>query len=204
MKRIAAIGVISAFTATTALAGGGKYQEMQETVVPVPVAAPVATGFDWTGIYAGALIGYGTMNYSNFSSQNGGFAGLFAGYRFNMGSSVLGVEGEINPATLGTYNIPTGDRLKMGAALHLSYGMKLTADERTLLSFKIGPSLARTSFQGSSETALGLSTGIDLDHMLSDNIMLRGSLRAAFTNDLGSQSLSNRSFGAGVGIAYKF
>ncbi len=203
MKRTAIIALLSAVTATSALAGGVKYQE---TVVPTPAPAPapVVTGFDWTGGYIGAQIGYGTINYSNFSSQSGGAAGIFGGYRFDMGTSVVGVEGEINPATLGSYNIPTGDRLKMGAALHLTYGMKLTADERTLLSFKVGPGLARTSIGGSSNTAIGLSTGIDVDHMLTDNIMLRGGIRAGFTNKLGSQNLNSRSFGAGVGIGYKF
>lgn len=202
MKRTAIIALLSAFTATSALAGGTKYQE---TVVatPAPAPAPVVTGFDWTGGYVGLQAGYGTLSYSNFNSQSGGAVGIFGGYRFDMGTSVVGVEGELTPA-LGSYNIPTGDRLRMGAALHLSYGIKVTADERTLLSFKVGPSLARTSIGGSSNTAFGLSTGIEVDHMLTDQIMLRAGVRAGFTNKLGSQNLRTRSFGAGVGIGYKF
>jgi outer membrane immunogenic protein len=203
MRRSSITILLSAFTATSALAGGTKYQDTG-VPTPAPAPAPVVTGFDWTGGYVGVQVGYGTINYSNFNSQSGGAVGIYGGYRFDMGTSVVGVEGEFNPATLGSYNIPTGDRLKMGAALHLTYGMKLTADERTLLSFKVGPSLARTSLGGTSNTAFGLSAGIDVDHMLTDNIMLRGGLRAAFTNKLGSQNLEARSFGAGVGLGYRF
>lgn len=203
MKRFVIGVLLTSITASTAFAGGGKYQE---TVVPTPVPAPapMVTGFDWTGGYVGAHIGYGNMNYSGFSSQSGGAGGIFGGYRFDLGTGVVGVEGEINPATFGSYNIPTGDRLKMGAALHVSYGLKLTQDERTLLSFKAGPSMARTSIGGSSDNAFGLSVGVDLDHMLTDNIMVRGGLRAGYTNSLGSQDLNTRSLGAGLGLAYKF
>ena len=161
-------------------------------------------GFDWTGAYIGAQIGYGTLNYSDFSSQGGGGAGLFAGYRFDMGNNVIGVEGEISPANFERYNIPTGDRLRLGAALHVSYGMKLTADARSLLSFKAGPSMVRTLTGGSSDTAFGLSAGIDLDHMLTDNVVLRGSVRGGFSNNLGSQDIRARSLGAGVGLGYRF
>ena len=203
MKRLA-IGVfLAGITATSAFAGGGKYHE---TAVPPPLSAPapMVTGFDWTGGYLGAQIGYGNVSYSDFSSQSGGAGGIFGGYRLDMGTSVVGIEGELNPVTFKTYNIPTGDQLKTGAALHVSYGMKLTQDERTLLSIKAGPSMVRTSIGGSSDTAFGLSGGIDIDHMLTDNIMLRGGLRAAATNSLGSQDLNARSIGASAGLGLKF
>lgn len=203
MKRIVLSALVSGITASTAIAGGAKYQE---TVVPAPVytPAPMVSGYDWTGGYVGAQFGFGTLNYRNFSSQSGGTAGLFAGYRFDMGAHVVGIEGEINPTTFGDYNIPTGDRLKRGAALHGTYGFKVTEDERTLLSVRAGPSVVQTSQGGSTDTAWGLTGGIDIDHMLTDTLMLRGGLRAGYTNNLGSGDLSTRSLGAGIGLGLRF
>jgi outer membrane immunogenic protein len=201
MKRVS-ISVLCAFVmAQAAAADGMTHQSVTVSSPPFPYAG---SGFDWTGGYAGAQIGFGTLRYTGFNSQSGGAVGLFAGYRHDLGTGVVGVEAEYNPATLGTYTIPSGDRLTAGFAVHLSYGVKFTGDERTLLNFQLGPSWARTSLAGNSKTASGYIAGIGVDHMVTDKIIFRGGIRAGFTNNLGALNLKTRSLGAGIGAAYKF
>jgi len=94
--------------------------------------------------------------------------------------------------------------VRWGRAFHASYGLKLSDDGRTLLSLKAGPGVVQTGLGGSSDSALGLSVGLDVDHMITDQIMLRGSLRGGLTNQLCSQDMNARAGGAGVGLGFKF
>ena len=100
MFRKFAIGIaIGSLTAGSALAA--------DLYVPAePPAAPVATmsepGIDWTGFYAGVIGGYGAgdMQTTNGTGNttinpNGAIAGVTAGTNYQIGSMVLGVEGDV-------------------------------------------------------------------------------------------------------------
>jgi outer membrane immunogenic protein len=67
---------------------------------PTPAYAPPA--FTWTGFYIGVNGGYGfgDLTKSNFGSPSGGLVGGTAGYNYQIGQFVAGVEGDLDWADL--------------------------------------------------------------------------------------------------------
>jgi outer membrane immunogenic protein len=112
-------GGIAALTATLtlgalpALAGGVAEPAPMPAVVPA-APAPIA-GTDWTGFYAGGQIEYGDVGVSGAATDDGtgALGGIFAGYRYDFGSYVIGAELDHNladidlPAVVGTIDSVT-------------------------------------------------------------------------------------------------
>jgi opacity protein-like surface antigen len=167
------------------------------------MAAP-APRFNWTGAYAGAGLGYGRMSFDTFDSRNAPVGGLFGGYRYDTGNVVYGGELTVSPGAFGSATLPGGDELKSGASLMLSAGIPFTESGRTLGYVAAGPTLLRTDGAAGSDTSTGLGAQLGVDHMLTDQIMLRGSVTYTVVNDLGSTGLDTDTLGAGLGVAFKF
>jgi outer membrane immunogenic protein len=55
---------------------------------------PVAPVDNWAGFYIGAMGGYGKENTSDVGALSGGLAGGTAGYNWQTGSVVLGLEAD--------------------------------------------------------------------------------------------------------------
>ncbi len=98
MKRI----VLSLFAAT-AMTAAASAADLPRRAQPAYIA-PV---FTWTGFYAGLNAGYGFFNdenldgvYSNNKSEGGFVGGGQFGYNYQMGSIVLGLEADIQYASL--------------------------------------------------------------------------------------------------------
>ena len=69
-------------------------------------AAAIAIN-NWTGFYLGAMGGYAQENASGIGTLSGGFAGGTAGYNWQMGNVVLGLEADAAWADVGaTLGIP--------------------------------------------------------------------------------------------------
>jgi len=206
MTRILAYAATAALVASGASAGDfSKAAPVgQEPVVQQPATPVAAPRFDWTGAYAGAGLGYGRMTTSAGERGNSPVGGLFAGYRWDMGDAVLGVEGQVAPMAFGSPTLASGDRLRAGASLLLSAGIPVTADGRTLAYAGAGPALLRTSGPAGSKTSTGITGQIGVDHMLTDTLMLRGSVNYTGINRVGSANDSTRTLGAGVGLAFRF
>lgn len=206
MARILAYAATAAMVATGASAGD--YSKAgpvgQEPVVQQPAAPVVAPRFDWTGGYAGAALGYGRLKTSAGERGSSAVGGLFAGYRWDMGDAVLGAEAQVSPFAFGSPTLASGDRLRAGASLLLSAGMPVTADARTLAYVGAGPALLRTSGPAGSETSTGVTGQLGLDHMVTDSIMVRGSVNYTAINGVGSANDRTRTLGAGVGLAFRF
>ena len=176
---------------------------LQEPVVSTP-AAPVAPArFNWTGGYAGAGLGYGNMKFGGDSASSA-TAALFAGYRQDMGYAVLGAEALLAPVAFGSPTLSSGDEIKGGGALLFTAGLPVSADARTLAYVGVGPSLLRTSGAAGSENSIGGMATIGVDHMLTDSIMLRGSVNYTGINNVGVDNTNTRTLGAGVGVGFKF
>ncbi len=88
---------------------------------PAPVYAPA---FSWTGFYVGVNGGYAVgSGGGDFGSPSGGFVGGTAGYNYQMGQYVLGVEGDWDWAsltqsgvnTVGAYNTNIDDLVTVRA-----------------------------------------------------------------------------------------
>lgn len=64
--------------------------------------APVAIAINnWSGFYLGAMGGYAQENSSGIGTLSGGFAGGTAGYNWQMGNIVLGLEADAAWADVG-------------------------------------------------------------------------------------------------------
>ena len=63
-------------------------------------AAAIAIN-NWSGFYLGAMGGYAQENSSGIGTLSGGFAGGTAGYNWQMGNIVLGVEADAAWADIG-------------------------------------------------------------------------------------------------------
>ncbi len=107
-KRLMISSIALAVFAAPAFAGGIAEPVMAPAPVPVAVAPVVVnTGGDWTGFYAGAGLGYGTLEAEGFADDTEDYTyGLHAGYLYDMGTFVLGGEleydaTEITDATTG-------------------------------------------------------------------------------------------------------
>ncbi|RTL52155.1 MAG: porin family protein [Bradyrhizobiaceae bacterium] len=77
---------------------------------PATISVPA---FSWTGIYAGGALGWVQIDPAAGSNKNGLSYGGFAGYNYQAGQWVLGIEGGIDGWTVGDlrYTDLTGDFL---------------------------------------------------------------------------------------------
>jgi outer membrane immunogenic protein len=112
MKRYLAAGAILMFAAAPAWSA--------DVITTMPVAA-----FDWSGAYLGAEIGYGwgrdsirdqnrtsgISDYSDHFNLNGALGGIYAGYNFQQGNFVYGIDGDIEASGVDgdNPNWPFGD-----------------------------------------------------------------------------------------------
>jgi len=104
-------------TAALALIGGMAAANAADlAVAPVEPAAPIPYAFSWTGFYVGANVGYGfagddrvglTSDITGFlgdfgTLENSGvFGGGQAGYNYQFGNFVLGLEADIQASGVG-------------------------------------------------------------------------------------------------------
>ncbi|MDD7972440.1 outer membrane protein [Roseinatronobacter alkalisoli] len=172
---------------------------------PAQPMAPAAPRFSWTGGYVGGQLGFGQTSVTGDSNRLGGTAGVFAGYRMDMGQAVLGVEGVVTPVLPGSSDLPGGDSIRGTASLLLSAGMPFGPDQRTLAYVNAGPTIMRTGGSGvSSETSTGATLGVGVDYMLNDNTMLRTGLSHTQVKSVGAANARVRTTSANVGVGFKF
>ena len=114
--------------ATTFLPSAAPVPSTADLPIQVQQVAPVAPPFSWTGFYLGGELGWTETNpkyttgalllgtpfvVSSASEKNGLTYGLLAGYNYQVGQLVLGVEGDFAGWTAGKirYTAITGDFL---------------------------------------------------------------------------------------------
>ncbi len=103
---IALMSIFAAIPAAVAADLPGRGAAMS----PAPVFVQNAP-FTWTGFYAGLNAGYGWGSYSKaantiMAKQSGGELGVQAGYNYQYGNLVLGVEGDVNGSWLSGSRSP--------------------------------------------------------------------------------------------------
>ena len=99
MKRFVLLAAVAALSTSSVLAAD---------LGVVHNAAPIAytdSAFDWSGFYAGVNGGYGWAEIESggatFDELNGWFGGAQAGYNYDFGGFVLGIEGDIQLSDIG-------------------------------------------------------------------------------------------------------
>ena len=113
MKKILFIGV--AFAALTAgvSAQAADLPSRKKAPAPAQTYAPAPAAFSWTGFYAGANVGYGTGSFTkqastsapaNLGSPKGAMMGVQAGYNYQVGQFVAGVEADYDWANVASHS----------------------------------------------------------------------------------------------------
>jgi outer membrane immunogenic protein len=174
---------------------------------PMPAYAPQA--FSWTGFYIGVNGGYGFgSDGKDFGNPSGGLVGVTAGYNYQIGQLVLGVESDWDWADLtksGLYSSRVDDlftaRARAGYAI-----------DRALLYVTGG-------YAGAEDKISIAGFGSQSDWR--NGGVIGGGLEYAFTNNISAKAeylyepLADKSFGTGTksdlnlslvraGLNYKF
>ena len=170
MKHLAA-ALIATTLAGPALAGGLAQPVVEPAVAP-PVAPvePVQVDGDWGGFYAGGQLGFAGVA-ANGNNGDGAVAGVQAGYRWDLGRTVLGVEGDVSAAN--TDLTTPGDKLNNIARLKLQAGYDMG---RTLVYATAGAARASGTLGGIDGSDTGWFAGLGADYALNDRWTLGGEI----------------------------
>ncbi|MQB07312.1 porin family protein [Agrobacterium tumefaciens] len=167
------------------------------------------SAFDWSGFYLGGQGGYTWNQATVFGSAedlDSGSAGLHAGYNFQSGAIVYGIENDFN------YNFENKGEanLEWDASARGRVGYAL---DRTLVFATAGVAAAGVKVDVPEATKndavfIGWTAGGGVEHAFTDNIALRGEYRYS---DFGSKDFGSTvgEFKADqhkvvVGASYKF
>lgn len=173
MKRIAALLGASTLLAVPAFAGGLEQPVVEAEVVPAPVAIVAQPSADWSGFYAGANIGYGKLKGdlagAEVADADGAIGGVQAGYRWDFGQTVLGVEAAYSGSNVE--DSATGVELKNKADLKLQLGYDLG---QSLVYGTVGASRAKISDGTTSVSDTGWVAGLGYDYALTEQWTVGG------------------------------
>ena len=157
-----------------------------EPMVPAPVA-PMPAAYDWTGGYAGLGLTHGQARHSQATlpqfwpeGRGWGLSGL-AGYNWQSGATVMGVEGHLGTARLrGTTDVggvTVNTTLDGLASIRGRIGV---AQDRTLLFVTAGAAAGRLNhtavgLDSQTRTLTGAMVGLGVEQALG-GVNLRGDL----------------------------
>jgi outer membrane immunogenic protein len=152
--------------------------------VPEPevIAAPVAVAppsMDWNGFYAGAALGYADVDSNGGGLDGyGPLGGVLAGYRYDFGRTVAGVELDYDVADI---DLNAGaDSLDDVARLKLMAGYEFG---RALVYGTVGAAQANATVGGVGLSDTGYFGGLGVDYAVTDRIGVGGELLQHQFND---------------------
>ncbi|MBB4955125.1 outer membrane immunogenic protein [Agrobacterium vitis] len=184
--RFMALAALAISSTTPVIAADMVYEQ------PSPPSVPQISAYDWSGFYLGAQGGYNRNQTKGFGSNldvNSGTAGGHAGYNFQHGNIVFGIENDFN------YNFEkkSDAKIEWDASGRGRIGY---AWDRTLIFTTAGIAAAGTKIDvpgvdKKDKILIGWTAGGGIEHAFTDNILVRGEYRYS---DFG-----NKDFGASVG-----
>ncbi|MGE0501293.1 MAG: outer membrane protein [Rhizobiaceae bacterium] len=169
------IGVVAILGSVPAHAADVVFEE------PVPPAAPMEQPplNTWSGPYAGVMLGYGfngrTRAPGNTVNTDGFIGSGFAGYNYQDGMFVAGVEADVGYAGLRGANAGLSSRSSLDGSLRARMGIAVTDD---ILIYGTGggalQNLRISNAAGSdSNTMLGYTVGAGVDVKVTENVFGR-------------------------------
>ena len=195
--------LFAAFLTATTLAApafaGGPIEPMPQPVVtaPAPYVAPSA---DWSGFYVGAQLGYADISSSPAGLDgNGTLGGVHAGYRWDLGTTVLGIEGDYDAASadlgIGADTLDNVARLKFMAGADLG---------RTLLYATGGVAWADATVAGVNRSDNGYFLGAGLDYAVNDSWTIGGEILGHRFNDFDSSGFDLDATTVKAKVSFRF
>ncbi|KAF0677521.1 outer membrane protein [Profundibacterium mesophilum] len=218
MKYIA-LAAVAAVAAAPAFAGN-----VSPAPVEAPVftpAAPMAAGFNWTGAYAGAQVGYGALNLDfdgiedeaneefNFfddTDANGAIGGVNAAYLYDFGSFVAGAELALNAGNLD-FDQDNNDGSITNAEVDSLHQLKAKFGYdagRTLVYGVAGVAYAEADFNDISYEDTGYVVGVGVDYAITDNVIVGGEVNYNGFDDFDDTGIDADVTTVQAKVAYKF
>ena len=191
--------------------------------VEPPIEAPITevSGiYDWNGFYVGANVGYGwtgaefsAPGISRDRSLDGALVGLHAGYNFQNGPYVAGIEADVkhdfNEERFGIAGTPIEAQTEWGGSVRARLGYAI---DRTLIfgtgGWAFSNAEIRNPVSGAerSKTLNGWTIGAGVEHAFTDNMTGRVEYRYTDFQDWNVAG-GNADFDKNevlVGVSWKF
>jgi outer membrane immunogenic protein len=150
------------------------------------------SAYDWSGLYLGAQGGYSWNKAKYLGTEqnlNSGSAGAHAGYNFQTGNIVYGIENDFN------YNIEKGKEADLqwdaSGRARVGYALDRTLFFTTAGVAATGGKVDVPTVGKKDDILIGWTAGGGVEHALTDNILVRGEYRYS---DFGKKD-----FGSGIG-----
>jgi len=193
MLSLAAIATGLSLPATA----GGLTEPVPEPVIfaSAPVYVPSA---DWSGAYIGGQLGYGDIGSNGALDGNGVIGGVHAGYLFDMGQFVAGVELDYDKTDIDLG--AGGNSLDHVARLKLIAGADMGS---TLIYATGGAARAKATVAGNGLSDNGYFLGFGATYAVNDQWTVGGEIlghrfdNLAATTDLKATTVTAR-------VAYRF
>ncbi|MGV8985602.1 MAG: outer membrane protein [Cypionkella sp.] len=202
MKHIALSTLILLGAPIAAMAGGPAVPTIEPQVtMPAPVVmAPQPV--NWGGLYTGVSLGFGN-SYTNNPGQGNrlGVAGVNLGYRYDLGSLIVGGELSYDKDNVNVDTSSSGNGIENTTALKLIVGKSLG---RTLVYGTVGVANANANVAGVSGSDTGYTVGIGADYALNQQWTIGGELSNSRFNDFNSSGVDLQDTTMKVKVGFKF
>jgi outer membrane immunogenic protein len=185
--------------AAPAFAGGPVAVEPEPVIVPAPMPV-AATGADWSGFYAGAQLGYADIDSNGAGVDGyGELGGVHAGYRWDLGNTVLGVEADWDSANVdlagGAGTLDDVARLKVSAGYDMG---------NTLLYATAGAAHANATVGGTGLSDNGWLAGVGATYALTDQWTVGGELLTHKFDNFDASGVDLDATTATVRVGFRF
>jgi opacity protein-like surface antigen len=194
--RLAAMAGALAVISMPALAGG--MAEPAPAPAVVPAAPAPMPGMDWSGPYGGLQLEYGDVDTSGGNSGDGMLGGIFAGYRYDFGTFVVGAELDHNAADIDVAGVGTLDRVsRLGVEAGFDAGP-------ALIYGTAGGAIANLDTGTGDLDDNGYFYGVGMDYAVTDQITVGAELLQHEFDDFdgGGTDVSATTFG--INAAFRF
>ncbi len=168
MKRLAILALGASIVAPAAFAGGLSQPVVEAPVAPAPVYVAPAPDGEWGGAYVGAQLGYGKAKIDPVDGD-GAIGGVYGGYRWDLGKTVLGVEAAYSGSDVKDDDYDA--KLKNLGQLKLQAGYDLG---RTLVYATAGVAHGKVSVAGADYSDTGYLVGLGVDYQVNDQWTIGG------------------------------
>lgn len=200
MKTFAAMALGLGLAAPLSAMAGGMAAPMTEPAV-MPVVEEIVVTPDWTGFYGGAAVGFGDVSSSvDALGGSGLIGGLFAGYRYDFGQWIVGIEGDYDWA-----DISLNDDLP--ASLDSVYRLKLQAGVdagQTYFYGTAGWAWADATVAGDGLSSDGWLAGVGADFAVNESWLVGGELLFHQFDDFDATGIDVDATTFKVRAAYRF
>ncbi|MDF0601470.1 outer membrane beta-barrel protein [Psychromarinibacter sp. C21-152] len=161
------IASVAALATAPAFAGNLTPADPDPVVTPPPApATPV--GYDWTGFYAGAQLGWGHVENGN-NDANGFGGGVHAGYDWDFGDIVVGVAADYDLTAIesnsGNATLDNVARAKLRAGYDVG---------KVLFYGTGGAAWAQGSFSGTDYSDNGWFAGAGAEYRVNEKVSIAG------------------------------